>query len=255
MPIPMVATCIRFLRQGFFLLLVLPLLSVGHAASNLDRFDHEYIFLDADVSADANIEAVVRPYAEDLDRVMNRQVTISTAVMPVAQPESALGNLAADILRSEASRLSGKDIDIALMNHRGLRIPLPEGPVTVRTLFELMPFENNITLLKFTGAQIQQIADELAVYGGEPISGMRMKIDGQRGRDVTVDGNPLDFDATYWLATNVWMANGGGDMPTLWEPLERIDLPALIRESFIDYLSEIDQIEPYMDGRIQEYQP
>lgn len=255
MPIPIVALYVRHVRPALPALLAFTLLSASHAAPNLDRFDHDSIFLNDEIAPDAEIAAHVQPYAEDLDRVMNRQITISTAVMPVAQPESALGNLAADILRSEATRLSGMDIDIALMNHRGLRIPLPEGPITVRTLFELMPFENNITLLNFTGVQIQQLADELAAYGGEPISGMRMFIDGDRGRDVTVDGAPLDPDATYWVATNVWMANGGGDMPTLWEPLERIDLPALIRESFIDYLSQKEQIVPYVDGRIQEYLP
>ena len=214
--------------------------------------DQAYVPLDDTIEYDKEMTALITPYAEDLNRVMDRKLTMSTAVMPVKQPESAIGNLAADILRSEASRLSGKDIDIALMNHRGLRITLPEGPITVRTIFELMPFENHISLLKFSGAQIQQLTDELAAYGGEPISGMRMRIDGNRSRDVTVGGKPLDPDATYWLATNEWMANGGGEMPTLWEPLERINLPDLIRDSFIEYLDQLDQIEPHLDGRIKE---
>lgn len=222
--------------------------------SDVDVFftDQEYVPLDETIDSDPDMSALIAQYAKDLDRVLDRQLTVSTAVMPVEQPESAIGNLCADILLSEARRHSGKEIDIALMNHRGLRITLPKGPITVRTIFELMPFENNITLLKFTGAQIQQLAHEIAAYGGEPISGMRMRIDGEQGRDVTVGDEPLDPEATYWLATNVWMANGGGEMPTLWEPQERIDLPALIRDSFIEYLDQLDKIEPQLDGRIKE---
>ncbi len=224
----------------------------GLEAATQTGVDKQYIPISDAIEPAPEIAAVIRPYSIELDRIMDQLVTVSTAVMPVEQPESAVGNLAADILRTEASRRSGKDIDIALMNHRGLRIPLPKGPITVRTMFELMPFENNITLLKFTGAQIQDLADELAVYGGEPISGMRMRIVGDQGRDVTVGGEPVDPQATYWLATNVWLADGGGPLPTLWEPLERVDLPDLIRESFIEYLSKLDEISPVLDGRITQ---
>jgi 2',3'-cyclic-nucleotide 2'-phosphodiesterase (5'-nucleotidase family) len=236
------------------------LFAPAHAAEVLEApvaaaVELEYIRVDADITPDAHIAGLVRPYAEDLRRVMERRITVSEAVMPVAQPESALGNLAADILRDRASESFGREVDIALMNHRGLRIPLPEGDVTVGTMFELMPFENYITLLRFTGAQLLQLADELAAYGGEPISGMRMVIDGRRARDVTVGGAPVDPDALYWLATNNWLANGGGEMPTLWEPVERVDMPVLIRESFIDYLEGKDSIAPYVDGRVREVEP
>ncbi len=220
------------------------------ADSTRSAFDSRYIRVDHQITPDPTVADFVAPYQQDLVRVMSDRLTTAPEVMEVGQPETSLGNLAADILREEAEKAHGAPVDIALMNHRGLRIPLPEGDITVGTIFELMPFENYMSLLKFTGEQLQSIADELAIYGGEPISGMRMVIDGNKGRDITVGGEPVDPERTYWLVTNEWMANGGGEVPTLWSPLERIDLPVLIRDAFIEHLREVDQIEPVLDGRM-----
>ncbi len=213
-------------------------------------FDSSYIRVDGEIAPDEAIAEHIAPYQQDLIRVMNERLTTSPEVMEVGQPETSLGNLAADILLVVAEKAHDGPVDIALMNHRGLRIPLPKGDITVGTIFELMPFENYMALLKFTGEQLQSIANELAIYGGEPISGMRMVIEGNQGHDITVGGEPVDPDQTYWLVTNEWMANGGGEVPTLWSPLERVDIPILIRDAFIEYLREIDQIEPVLDGRI-----
>lgn len=217
----------------------------------LETFDPEYVFVDSSIEPDAVINAFLEEYANELNVKMNRRITVSTGVIERGQPESPLGNLTADIVRSHAARTLGKEVDIALLNRGGLRIPIPQGDVTVGTMYELMPFENYITLLRFNGRQIRQIAEELAIEGGEPISGLRMRIDGNRAVDLLVGGNSIDPNREYWLATNNWMADGGGPIPTLWQPLERIDTGVLIRDAFIEHLNTRETIEPETDGRIR----
>ncbi len=211
-----------------------------------------YYRLDQDVPEDPDVAARVTPYRAELKEIMERPLTTSTAVMPMEKPESALGNLMADILRHEANTAFEEEVHIALMNGRGLRITLPEGTIRVRTIYELMPFENHIAVLQFTGTQLAALADEIARYGGEPISGMHFVFHNGQARDIEVNGQPLDLERHYWLATNNWMANGGGELPTLWSPRNRVDLPVLIRDAFIEHLDGLTRLEPRLDGRIRE---
>lgn len=217
--------------------------------------DWAYVPLDDTIEADKDMAAFIEPYRQELEAIMDRPLTTSTAVMPVEKPESSLGNWMADILRHEANAAFDEPVDIALMNGRGLRITLPEGTIRVRTIYELMPFENHIALLQFTGEQLATLANEIARYGGEPVSGIRFLFYDGVARAIEVGGTPLDPDRHYWLATNNWMANGGGALPTLWEPQQRVDLPVLIREAFIAHLEEVAVLEPRLDGRIQEVAP
>lgn len=215
------------------------------------EFSPEYLALDDEIEPDAGIEAFLEEYTEALKREMGRRITSSTATIERGQPESPLGNLTADITREHATRALGREVDIALLNRGGLRTPIPKGDVTVGMIYELMPFENYITLLKFSGEQIRAIADELAAEGGEPVSGLRMRIEGERATDILVRGDTVRSDQTYWLATNNWMADGGGPIPTLWEPVERRDTSILLRDAFIESMNTRVQISPETDGRIR----
>ncbi len=220
---------------------------------DMTRSDWEYLRMDDSIEPDAEMKAFIEPYREELFREMNLVIAISNGVIERGQPESPLGNLTADILRNRASREMGKEVDIAILNRGGLRVPIPEGEVTVGHMYELMPFENHITLLRFTGSQIRQLANELAIEGGEPVSGLRMRIDGDQARDLLVGNMSVQDSREYWVATNNWMADGGGPLPTLWSPLERVDVEVLLRDAFIEYLRhQPEPLEPRTDNRIRK---
>ncbi len=219
--------------------------------NDLIGHQQDYLFIDDDIEPDPEVVAFINEYAVELNRYMNRLVTKSTGVIERGQPESPLGNLTADILKNRATREMGHTVDVALLNRGGLRIPIPEGDVTVGTIYELMPFENHITILRFTGSQMIALANELAKEGGEPISGMRFRIENGVARDLLVGDNPIDTGRHYWLATNNWLADGGGDMPTLWNPVERIDLDVMLRDAFIEYLRHVPEISPKTDNRVR----
>lgn len=203
------------------------------------------------IGDDADIHAIIEPYRDELKDQLNKVLTISTGLIERNKPEGALGNLTADILRNRATRELGETVHIAILNNGGLRIPLPHGPVNVGHIYELMPFENYITILKFPGEKVIRIADEIAAFGGEPVSGIRFRIHNGRAEDILVGNRSVDPDSTYWVATNNWLADGGGGMPTLWEPLERVDKEVLLRDAFIEYLKYVSEIEPATDSRIR----
>ncbi|MEX0772440.1 MAG: 5'-nucleotidase C-terminal domain-containing protein [Balneolales bacterium] len=223
----------------------------------------EILDLDADSTHAENLEVTdvikpdeemanyLEPYAAPVREKMDHVLTVSEGSFTVSQPEGALGNLAADIIRSRATYEMRARVDIAIMNNDRLRTPLLEGEITVGHIFEMMPFANHITVLRFSGSQILDIADEIAEKGGGPVSGMRMRIQDGKARDVLIGHRQVNPGRDYWVATTDWMANGGGDMPTLWYPLERVDHELLARDAILDYLSNKSAIQPKIDYRLR----
>ena len=45
-------------------------------------------------------------------------------------------------------KMSGKNIDIVLLNNGGIRSIISKGNISEKTAFELMPFENSIVVLE-----------------------------------------------------------------------------------------------------------
>src|SRR5690606_12284314 len=117
-----------------------------------------------------------------------------------------------------------------------LRNPLPQGDITVGHIFELMPFENTISVLTLSGVQVQRMADQIAADGGEPVSGIRFRINNGKATDILVNYEPLNPDSTYLVATNNYMADRGGSIEALWNPIHRVDLDVLIRDAMIEYI-------------------
>lgn len=216
-----------------------------------DEEVHIYYDIDDEIEDDKAISEFIRPYVRELDKTMSRVITESEGSFERAQPEGSLGNLAADIVRYRATAEMRETVDVCVMNNGGLRVPLPEGEITVGHIYELMPFENHIAVLRFSGEQVKQIADELAAVNGEAVSGIRFRIDDGLARDVLIDSMSVTPDRHYWVATNNWMADGGGASETLWDPIERRDLDVLIRDAIIEYLDRKETISPYLDQRIR----
>jgi 2',3'-cyclic-nucleotide 2'-phosphodiesterase (5'-nucleotidase family) len=203
------------------------------------------------IEDDAAIDTIVVPYREQLHDQLSTVLTHSRGIIERGKPEGPLGNLTADILRNRATREMDRTVHIAILNNGGLRVPLPQGPVNVGHIFELMPFENYITVLRMSGEQVGQLAQEIAAVGGEAVSGIRFRINNGVAEDILVGSRSIEPDAEYLVATNNWLADGGGDMPSLWNPAERIDIPVLIRDAFIEYLKYMPEIEPVKDSRIR----
>lgn len=236
-------------------LLILLLVFIASCASlrptPSTRSGEVYYEVTGEISDDPEIAALIAPYIRRMSSRMNQVIAWSTKPMIKGQPESTLGNLSADIVRFRAVRELGKPVHIAVVNNGGLRIPLPEGNITVGHIYELMPFENTISVLKLSGTQVQRLADQIASGGGQPISGIRFRILNGRASDVLVNYEPLSLDREYLVATNNYMADGGEDLSVLWEPIERIDTGVLIREAMIEYIRMQRHLDLELEQRIR----
>lgn len=206
------------------------------------------------IKPDSTMEAFVSPYRQKLDSVMNDVVVVSAKEIQKDRPEGPLNNFFADAMYQ-----SGKDwnldFDFAYTNYGGLRIPLPKGEIYRYKIFELMPFENAITLVTFKGTDMQTFFDFMAEGGGDPISGASYVIDGKKATDIQIDGQPFDKAKNYVVLTSDYMANGGDGGAIFSKAIARTDLTYKLRDALFLYLDKKqkagEKLNPVNDGRMK----
>ncbi|ARA94369.1 hypothetical protein AWN76_015235 [Rhodothermaceae bacterium RA] len=214
-----------------------------------------FITISDSLAPDAALERLIQPYRDHLEATTAEVIGTAAVALTKSEPESLLGNLAADALLAAAQTATGTPADLAVTNNGGLRVSLPAGPITLGQIYELMPFENTVVVLTLTGAEVDSLARQIARLGGEPIAGWSFRITpDEQAADVRVDGRPLDPNRTYRVATIDYLADGGGGMPALWSPQARQNTRLLFRDAIAAYIraqtAAGEALAPRLEGRI-----
>lgn len=203
------------------------------------------------------VEAICAELAQRADAQM--KVTVGELVAPMRAgrgPLSTLaGNWIADMLRE---RVGG---DVGLHNRGGTRAEIDAGPVTVREVFEMLPFDNDVVLLELSGADLEAVvraAIEGTTHSGLDYSGMRVFVRSRQenGRTllalerIEVAGLPLERAAKYRVATNSFLAGGGDSFGELARATRLRQDPILMRELAVEWFQRGVPIAPPDDARI-----
>ncbi|HZL11324.1 MAG TPA: 5'-nucleotidase [Prolixibacteraceae bacterium] len=194
-------------------------------------------------TVDSMVQSILTPYRDSIEQDMSTLVAVSATPLRKDKPESKLTNLVADILLqygTEYCKLKNLNMipNASYVNYGGLRASLPQGEITVGHIFELMPFENEIVLLKISGESIHEMAERIAARGGEGVSGLILGIRNEKPATVKIGGNEVDPAAWYWLVTNDYVADGGDQMSMFLNPAERININIKFRDVLIQSLSD-----------------
>ena len=207
---------------------------------------------------DSNIYKAMIPYKKTHDEQMYAVIAKSEDALVKSDVESTLGNFFCDAVIYETKKILGKDsamLDVAIFNKGGLRNSLPKGNITIGNVFELMPFDNEVVLLKLSGIQFKDMCYKIVEKGGIPVGGMRLIMKGTTPTDITIKGDPFDETKDYWVVTSDYLANGGDSYNFFRDAKERKIMHVLLRNMIINYcedITKLDQtIKPKLDGRIQ----
>ncbi len=206
-------------------------------------FDGGNITVDSIVGSDSIMQADISPFKSEVDNEMNRVIGFSEMELLSFKPESPLSNLISDILQQRAKKfIIQQEADslnlMSLMNIKGLRAPIPNGEISVRNIFELMPFENEIVLLTIPGDSIISLFNFLGITDGDGISGASVKYQDNKITHLLIDGKPVDNSKNYFLATSDYLANGGDYYSMILNPINRQYVGIRIREAIIEYIEE-----------------
>lgn len=160
-----------------------------------------------DSRTDGSVEAIVAPYRAEVEALNHKYITKAPKALP--KDGQALLNFVSDFVFERGKELYG-DVDMALINKGGLRNDIPKGPVSEGQIITLMPFFNRIQVIEISGRNLLEAFDNMASQGGQGVS-ENVRAEYRDGKCVkaTIDGKPIDPDATYTLATIDYIANGG----------------------------------------------
>lgn len=210
---------------------------------------------------DAQFEKRIAPYRAGVDEQLSETVAISPIALEKGLPESELSNLIADAAFTYAQTFAAQQIrvvpvDFCLLNSGGIRTALPAGTLTLRHIYEVMPFENEIVLLKLTPGNVQALVDYVADKGGAPVAGIRMKLSGNKATSVEINGMPYAFDRDVWVATSDFLAYGGDGMVFFSHPLAFLETKIKVRDAIIGYFKSFQAqgkpLPAVKDGRISK---
>ncbi|WP_458626211.1 5'-nucleotidase C-terminal domain-containing protein [Winogradskyella sp. PC D3.3] len=234
------------------------LLIFSCASTKLSKIEGKRIEINDSLKPDQAIEDFIAPYRMHVNKNMDSIISYAPKTYTKSDGEfnTAIGNLMADAVYSECNPVfnqrTEKNIDFVLLNHGGIRSIISKGNITIRTAYEIMPFENSVVVVGIKGTQINDMMEYLSeAKRAHPVSHqLQLTLDHNSAvKSATIHGKPIDINKTYYVATNDYLYNGGDGM-TFFHPNEGLYvLNYKIRDVLIDNFKKKDTLNPKQDQR------
>lgn len=197
---------------------------------------------------DSLAERTIRPYRQRVTREMAEVLATSTVAWSKAANKGTnapLTRWVAGVLQVEAGRALGTPPDFVVLTNGSIRAGLPLGPVTVGHVFELMPFENELTVLPVPGPVVQALCDYAIQFDNVAAVGLTWETGpDKKATGIRLHGQPLDPARTYSLAINDYLANGGDGMSFL-RLLPQTPARKTVRQALLDFLKRERTVKPF----------
>jgi 2',3'-cyclic-nucleotide 2'-phosphodiesterase (5'-nucleotidase family) len=224
-------------------------------ASSVKLLDAKYelIPIDDTVPEDPTIKALLEPYNTQLKAKMDE--VVGEALVDLERGIAGkpnLGNFLADWMRNVAGT------DIAILNGGIMRANILKGPITVGTVYTVLPFDNLLVKLEVTG---KQVVEALETGWSPQISGMTVEVNlknplGSRVVKVLVGGEPIDLNKVYSVVVSSFMATGGDAYSVLTQAKSSKWVTGRwMRDDLVDYIKANPKVNVVADERIVSVDP
>jgi 2',3'-cyclic-nucleotide 2'-phosphodiesterase (5'-nucleotidase family) len=228
-----------------------------------------------DVAKDGTQAALVARYKKLVKPIESKVLgqVAGGATLPrtsASDVETSLGRLIADAQKNDASVVSGgRAPQIAFMNPGGIRsdlVPAANGDVTYGAAFAVQPFNNYVVSMDMTGQQIYDLLEQqfsggnagsaskvLQVSEGFAYSYRVSAAPGSKVVDgsVTLDGTPISRTATYRVAANSFLSDGGDNFAAFTSATNKL-IGGLDIDAFAAYLTAHSPYQPVAEDRITQ---
>jgi 5'-nucleotidase/UDP-sugar diphosphatase len=237
-------------------------LRLGHVrmTGNAERgfeTSFESLAVDSKVIEDEIINAKLQPYAKRVDEKLSEVVGSAPEALGienVRNAETPVANLVADAMFQAASRFRP---DFAILNAGSIRVGLPAGKISLKHIFETLPYDNSIVLVTLSGSEVLELFDNAASVpvgkGGFPaVAGVKVQLNRQAKKsfNVLVDGAPVDKNRTYRVVTHAYLAGGGDGYAAFKKAQSKFDTSIFLRDALVDYSRKNKLLKGIVEGRI-----
>ena len=237
-----------------------PCITQENVATALGVFEDEEYVAPNGVSFDE--DSPVPQVAEILMEVQPRLAYLKEVVGHSARMmdnarvlDAPLSNLFVDVLRDAGSKYYKVPMDFAITNYGGIRVPMPEGAITLDDITSMFPFKNYMCYVKMRGSELSRLLDQLAQTDEfQAVSGAKVQVKGHKVVSALVGGEPIDPKKLYNVTTIDFLLDGG-DGIRIGAMAEDVKLSrVLLRDVMLDYIRDCESkgiaIDSASDGRV-----
>lgn len=222
-------------------------------SSNYNYDNIDYSRIDIVGLEDSTLTDIINVYKDSIDLKLDNVIGFSKGLYTKddyskIKFNSSLGNLIADIIFKQADSVFyksfGNNIDFVLQNHGGIRSSLLEGEIKLTDAYKILPFENEIVVLEIS----KEVFDEMVLFLSNekfphPISGFSIM------DDKALIDKEKSLNDKFFLATNDYLLSGGDNMFFLERNSGVFNLGYSLRDAFIDYTINEEDLESKVDNR------
>jgi 2',3'-cyclic-nucleotide 2'-phosphodiesterase/3'-nucleotidase len=227
---------------------------------------------DASVATDPEIAAIARPHHERALAYLTEPLATATGPFPAGR--ARLEDTALLDLINE-TQLAATGADLSMTSLLPFRFDgWDAGPITVRQVYALYPFENQLVVVEVDGAQLKAVLENAASYYGaaewkdgrlvvtpragmtpysfDVLQGASYRVDptgpvGRRVRQLRFRGRDVKDGDRFTLAVNSYRAQGSGGYVALRGAKVLRTYNDEVRELLVDRLRAAGTIEPVTD--------
>jgi 2',3'-cyclic-nucleotide 2'-phosphodiesterase (5'-nucleotidase family) len=210
---------------------------------------------------------LIDEYQQRLNRLLAQKIgmfgnDIQTSRKLIRTQEMPFGNFVADVIRQFTNA------EIGLVNGgviRGNKSYAKGDVITRRDIVSELPFRTHLTLVNVSGMQLKQVLEN-AVSGVETAKGRFLQVSGlsyrfstkqpvgQRTSEIKVNGQNIDLNAVYSVATTDYLAAGGDgyDAFLLAKTVDNDQQPSpLLSDLIIRAIQQQKTLSTKSEGRIR----
>lgn len=231
------------------------------ATASLDRLSLRKKTLSEDAAALALVQRAHNALAPMLDIVVGQLDIPAPSLTPDASAPTLLGEIVCDALRLATGA------DVGIINGGSLRATLDKGPITVRNLYNVLPFENRVMVQEMSGVSVRRALEHGIIAPGDTgipsrfvqMSGLYAVYDvrkpkGQRIISLTLpDGRPVTGNTRLRVAVNNYLARDGDGYPFLKYGKNKKDTGVSERDVLRNFIETQGTVLPVYKGWLQPH--
>ncbi|MCX8531768.1 5'-nucleotidase C-terminal domain-containing protein [Chryseobacterium luquanense] len=242
----------KFLLLGIALVSLTACKTTSLQVANVET--QKNISINNELKNDEEFAKFIEPYTLKLNKEMNQKISHTQVDLTKEGDNSNLGNLLADFTFDGADVWAkanlNKNVDAALINIGGIRTTIGKGDIMLKNVFEVMPFENEVIIVKFKGSDLQGLFDYYASNEtNNPVSHLYIETQNKQVSKTLINGKPVNPNQDYYVATSDYLALGGDNMK-FFSRGESIPTGIKLRDLFIEYFKKNQQINPKEEVRL-----
>lgn len=213
----------------------------------------EWINYQAEIAPNSAMMKLLTPFQKKGEAQLNVQVGSVDARLEGDRSKVRFvqTNLARLILAAQIERTKA---DFAVMSGGGVRDSIAAGPISYKDVLKVQPFGNTLCQVEMTGREVEKY---LAVVANKQVdsgayaqfANVSLVADSEGVSEIKINGEPLQADKTYRMATLSFNANGGDGYPVI------NTLPGFVNTGFVDAEVLKQYIEKHSPLKAADYAP